>query len=322
MNPHKQDDTDELIGEPIYRIPDDLIVGDVFTLSAPPENWGIKVLDVQALRDESDGTGEVIGVVDTGIDPTHELFTGKIVATRDFTGSPSGSADRQGHGTHVAGTAAGLNPDVGVASGAKLVIGKGLGDGGSGSGSGIASAMRFCFDNGARIISMSLGSSGLDPQIDAVGKELTEKGAWIVCATGNSGPNTPDVDFPGRLPWAISVGAVDSSLRVANFSSSGKKINTAGPGVNILSARPGGGYQTMSGSSMSTPFAAGLLACYRGALKKKGLPIPTTAELQKILIDRSIDVDQPGVDRRSGPGVASPTLLKLSLTPLPPPVTA
>jgi subtilisin family serine protease len=153
--------------------------------------------------------------------------------------------------------------------------------------------MRYCFDNGARIISMSLGSSGLDPSIDEAGKELTQKGAWIFCAAGNSGPNTPDVDFPGRLPWAISVAAVDNSLSVANFSSSGKKIDTAGPGVNILSAKPGGGYQTMSGTSMSTPYVAGLMTCYRGALVKKGLPLPSTAELRKMLIERSIDIGQP-----------------------------
>lgn len=316
------DDTDELI--PPYTIPPDTVIvdtADVLPL-AGEANWGMSKFDVARLRAVTDGSGVIVGVIDTGIDANHPDLKANVLAARDFTGSGSGSHDRNGHGTHCSGTIGAVNPSIGVAPGCKLVHGKGLSDGGSGGGSGIAAAMRWCVEQGATILSMSLGSSGRDPQIDAAGAELTAKGIWIVCAAGNSGGGTPNVDFPGRLPWAISVAALDSNLKVASFSSAGAKIETSGAGVGIWSTRTGGGYQQMSGTSMATPFVAGVLALYRSALVKASKPIPTTAEIQAMLKSDSMDVHSPGVDNRTGPGAISPLLLANNLVDAPPPVAA
>lgn len=304
--------------EPIYRIPDDLVVGNY--VASAPSNWGIALLDVDALREEGAGEGEIVGVIDTGIDGSHELIRDNLIAAQDFTGSPRGSADVNGHGTHCSGTAAGSNPAVSVAFKAKIVHGKGLSDGGSGAGTWIARAMEFCYEKGARTLSLSIGSQGLDQTIDAMGKKLTDLGCNICCAAGNSGPNTAEVDYPGRLPWALSIASVTNALDVSPFSSSGKKIEVAAPGSNIESARPGGGYQQMSGTSMATPFAAGVVACLRSALAKKGMKPPTTAELRAAFHFRAMDIGEPGVDRRSGPGVIRPALLRQILTAVPPPV--
>lgn len=317
---------DTLAGDgPVYRIPDDTVVGpeypDMASISGPA-NWGMSALNIEKLRSISKGKGVVIGVIDTGCDDKHPVLDGQVIAMRDFTGSSIGPKDRNGHGTHCAGTIAASDPAIGVAPEAKLVIGKGLSDGGSGGGQGIANAMQFCADNGADIISMSLGSSQRDPRIDAKGQELAAKGILIVCAAGNSGAGTPDVDFPARLPWAISVAAVAENLKVAGFSNSGRKINTAGPGVNIVSAKPGGGYQSMSGTSMATPFVAGLLANWWAPKKEKGEKMPPVAAVHKMLLERSMDIGEQGVDLRSGPGVLYPVLLANDFTADPPPVAA
>ena len=309
--------------EQMCRIPTDLLRGDTAEILALAEgNWGIPKFEVDLLRAVCPGTGVIVGIIDTGIDDTHPDLRGNFLASKDFTNSGSGAKDRNGHGTHCSGTVGSTNPNIGVAYGAKIVHGKGLSDGGSGGGNGIAAAMRWCVEQGATILSLSLGSSGRDPAIDAAGQELTDKGIWICCAAGNSGGGTSAIDFPGRLPWAISVAALDQNLNVASFSSAGDGIETSAPGVNILSTRTGGGFQTMSGTSMATPFNAGLLAVYRSCLMLKAKPIPTTKGIQEMLNSDSMDVNIPGVDKRTGNGAIWPRLLLNNLVDAPPPVAA
>lgn len=306
--------------EPVYGIPPDLVIGpssDVLPL-AGEANWGMAKFDVERLRSIANGAGVIVGVIDTGLDDQHPDVKPNYLASRDFTGSGSGAKDRNGHGTHCSGTIGAVNPNIGVAPGCKLVHGKGLSDSGSGGGVGIANAMQWCVDQGAKVLSMSLGSSGRDPNIDAKGAELTAKGILICCAAGNSGGGTSQIDFPGRLPWAISVAALDPNLNPASFSSAGEGIETSAPGTNIWSCRPGGGYTQMSGTSMATPFCAGVLALYLSCLLKLGKPLPTAQDIQKILQTDSMDVHTPGVDRRAGPGAIWPLLLANNLVDAPP----
>ena len=304
--------------EPIYTIPPDLNrIGEADVLPMVDPNWGMDVFDVAQLRMYTDGSGVIVGVIDTGVDDTHPDLAGQVIAKKDFSGSGH-AGDKNGHGSHVSGTVGAKNPSIGVAPGCKIVHGKGLSDGGSGGGRGIADAMQWCVDNGAEILSMSLGSSGRDPLIDAMGQKLTDLGIWICAAAGNSGGNTQNVDYPGRLPWALSIAAVDRNKKVASFSSRGAKIETSGAGVNIWSLRPGGGYAQMSGTSMATPFCAGVLALYRAGLKVKNKPIPKTDGIRAILVDDALDVMDPGVDVRTGPGMISPVLLASNYVDAPP----
>lgn len=305
--------------EPVYGLPPVFRGPTAEALPLAGEvNWGMAVFAVEKLRSITDGSGIKLGVVDTGVDPTHPILS-NVAGAKDFTGSASGSRDRNGHGTHVTATVGGTEPRIGVAPGAKLYHGKGLSDGGSG-GNGLISAIEWCVEQGCEVVSNSWGGGGQSPAWEAVFKRLADAGIWLVFAGGNSGPGTPDSDWPGRSTNLINVAALNQDLTPASFSSAGDKLDTSGPGVGIWSARPGGGYQQMSGTSMATPFVAGLLGLYRAALKAKGLAIPKVWELRDKLFSRSTDTHTPGDDRRTGPGWVTPVLLSLDLTPDPPPV--
>ena len=304
---------------PQFGIPPDLVVGPdaQFLPLAGEVNWGMATFGVDVLRTVTKGEGVITGVIDTGVDRTHPLLS-NVFASKNFASRHSG--DRNGHGTHCTGTVGATDPRIGVAIGARLCHAGGLGDSGNGSDTALNAAMDWCVEQGAEILSCSWGSSAPAPSIIDRLKGYADEGIWPVFAAGNSGGNTPDVDWPGRSEYCIDVAALAADLSPASFTSAGAKIDTAGPGVGIWSTKTGGGFRQMSGTSMATPFVAGLLTLYRSALKLRGLPIPRVDELRRLLFSRSTDTHTPGDDRRTGPGWVTPLLLVLSLTPLPPPV--
>lgn len=287
------------------------------SLADVPASWAFATWKVDDLRRVSDGAGVVTAVLDTGGDIEHEQLRGRIRDSRDFTGSRIGFRDQNQHGTHCLGTVGGRSPSIGVANGCTLLNGKVLGDGGGGADSGIAAGIDWAVASGAEVISMSLGGS-YSSTIEAACRRAANAGVWCIVAAGNSGNG--GVDYPGKLPDVISVAAIDRNFQIAGFSSRGDKLDTSGPGVDIVSAKPGGGYQSMSGTSMATPFVAGELTCVRAGMKKLGMKIPTVYELRAILMTRSVDLGRPGDDTDYGPGFASPLSLSFLLIPDPPAV--
>ncbi|WP_326565773.1 S8 family serine peptidase [Amycolatopsis rhabdoformis] len=227
------------------------------------------------------GQGVDVAVLDTGVDEGHPDLAGRIVDTRSFVAGED-IKDVHGHGTHVASTIAGTGAasggtEKGVAPGARLHIGKVLANSGSGSDSDILAGMEWAaVDEHAKIINMSLGtqeaSDGTDPMSQAVNNLSAQTGALFVIAAGNtSGAGT--IGSPGAADAALTVGAVDSGDEVADFSSQGPRVGDGAlkpeitaPGVDILAARSqytsegSGFYQTMSGTSMSTPHVVGAAA--------------------------------------------------------------
>lgn len=306
--------------EPVYGIPPDLVRGPAAAALplAGEANWGVETFNVAALRKAAGETQITVGIIDTGVDPRHPILAANHKGSRSFVGGES-AYDGNGHGTHCTGTVCGTDPRIGVAAGFPYYHGKGLSNGGSG-GSGLIDAMWWCIDQGAEVLSCSWGGGGQSLAWEAEWQRMNDRGVWLVFAGGNSGPNTDDTDWPGRSEKLLNVAALNPDLSPASFSSAGAKIDTSGPGVNIWSARPGGGFQQMSGTSMATPFIAGVLALYRAGLKRAGLPIPTGPELRSLLFARSTDTHTPGDDRRTGPGWLTPLLLSFTLTPDPPPV--
>ncbi|GAA1360086.1 S8 family serine peptidase [Streptomyces beijiangensis] len=238
----------------------------------------------QAWAAGASGAGVKLAVLDTGADPTHPDLAGRISESADFTGTGS-SVDGHGHGTHVAATVAGSGAGApgersGVAPKADLLVGKVLDNSGSGTDSQVIAGMEWAVAQGARVISMSLGSGptdGTDPVSTSLEKLSEDSGALFVVAAGNAGPGVGTVGAPSVAPAALSVAAVDYSNATASFSSRGPalaagvvKPEIAAPGVNIVAARAAGtnlgtvqtnpDYTALSGTSMATPQVAGAAA--------------------------------------------------------------
>jgi subtilisin family serine protease len=230
-----------------------------------------------------DGTGTTIAVLDTGIDETHPDIGDKVVASANFSDADS-AVDHHGHGTHVAATAAGTGEASdglrkGVAPGADLMNVKVLDDYGFGQISGIVAGMEWAAEQGADVISMSLGggpTDGTDPMSQAVNTITEEHGVLFVIAAGNSGPWEQSVEAPGVADAALTVGAVDKQGALASFSGRGPRVgdfaikpDLTAPGVSIVAARAAGTtmgtpvddlYTSANGTSMATPHVAGAAA--------------------------------------------------------------
>jgi serine protease AprX len=226
------------------------------------------------------GKGVKVCVIDTGIDSSHPDLNGnKVVAWVDYVNGRTTPYDDHGHGTHVSSTIAGTGNASsgqykGVAPEASLMGAKVLSSQGSGSNTNILKAIDWAVQNGAQVISMSLGSSSHSQAMDDAIKSATSHGVTVVVAAGNSGPNAKTVACPGDSPDAITVGASDRSDVIASFSSRGPtydgrvKPDVTNMGVGLWAAKATGTgagkgttyYLPMSGTSMATPMTSGVVA--------------------------------------------------------------
>ena len=225
-------------------------------------DWSLAAYHIPNHWKDTRGAGVRVALLDTGIDEQHPDLADAIDDARDFTGSRFGPADQNGHGTHTAGTIAARQNHlgvIGVAPDCRLLIGKVLGDDGSGSSANVAGGIDWAADSGADIISMSLGSPEPDDALHAAIERAVAKGKFIIAAAGNDGRDN-SVNYPARWKSTIAVAAVDASGHLAPFSSRGPEVDIAAPGENILSTWLHGTYAKLSGTSMATPFVAGVTA--------------------------------------------------------------
>ncbi len=226
----------------------------------------------------------VICVLDTGIYTGHvDLDGGKVIGWKDYVNSRTSPYDDNGHGSHCAGIAAGTGEGnssyKGVAPGAALVGVKVLNSAGSGTTTAIINGINWMISNkstyGIRIGSMSIGSAGSSDGTDSLSvavNNAVNNGIIMCVAAGNSGPATYTIGSPAAAANAITVGALydpgEKGWVLAEFSSRGPtadgrtKPDICTPGRNITSVKANttNQYTTMSGTSMATPFCAGLAA--------------------------------------------------------------
>ena len=213
------------------------------------------------------GAGLVACVLDSGVDLDHPDLNVDVARSRTFitSGRDSKSADDgNGHGTHVAGTIGAIGGNgqgvVGVAEGAEIIAIKVLSSSGSGSYSGVIAGVEYAASAGCSVANMSLGgpvSQALDDAVIAASRNVI-----FALAAGNESDDALNHSparagrFSGDNVYAIS--AVDSRDRFASFSNYGTAVAYAAPGVAVESTWKNGGYNTISGTSMASPHAAGV----------------------------------------------------------------
>lgn len=304
-------------GDPVYTLPPEEMQPEISimaellsTFAADQRDWGHVNLGIEELQTAGyTGSGVLVAIADTGIDYSHPDLKDRMIleSCKDFTGSPAGFMDRQGHGTHCAGIVAASSNGaglIGCAPDARLITCKVLGDQGSGASTWIANGIRHAANVGADIVSLSLGGPQPDNGTRAAIDYAIEKGVWIVCAAGNDGG--PAQSYPGHYPTSIAVAASDRNNKRASFSTINRENDITAPGVSIMSCLPAGRYGQMSGTSMATPYVAGCLALVRGAIKKAGVRMPTQGELMTALIQTAVDLASPGRDSETGAGLVNP----------------
>jgi subtilisin family serine protease len=223
--------------------------------------WGIDRVDAELSWGNSTGNGVKVAVVDTGIDFKHPDLAANVKGGVSFVTGSRGYMDDNGHGTHVAGTIAAANNDigvVGVAPDAWLYGVKVLDKTGSGWLSDVIAGIDWSAANGMQVITMSLGSSGSSSSLQMAVDNAYNQGIVVVAAAGNDYYGA--ISYPAKYDSVIAVTATDSGNNIAYFSNIGPEAELAAPGVGIYSTYKGGTYATLDGTSMATPHVTGTVA--------------------------------------------------------------
>ncbi|MDQ3724264.1 MAG: S8 family serine peptidase, partial [Actinomycetota bacterium] len=297
-----------LYAEPNYiarasAVPNEPRFGELYALNNTGQGGGAADADIDASEGWAAAglgsfptalNGAKIGIVDTGVLASHEDLAGKVVdcaGVRSFGIDVLGlitlpllggadptivagrCADDNGHGTHVAGTAAARANNgrgiAGVAFNSPLAVCKALDREGGGAVAGIANCLAHLVGTGAKVISLSLGTTESSVTLrNAVA--AASQSALVVAAAGNSGASA--TEYPAGYPEVVSVAATDRRDARAPFSTANPKVEIAAPGVDITSTWRDGAYKTISGTSMATPLVAGVAAIIAGRNPSAGPP--------------------------------------------------
>lgn len=244
--------------------------------------WGVKHIRAHQAWSKSQGDRVRIGVIDTGVDYTHQdlrhcLSHGVNILNRQLL-----PIDDNGHGTHIAGTIAAYNRQHGIIGVAPLAVihpVKAFDHQGGAFVSDIISGIDWCLMNNVNIINMSFGMKSYSRALESAVLSAYRAGIVIVASSGNEGRQS-EVDYPARMRQVIAVGATTRKGKIAPFCNTGKEIDIYAPGEKIYSTWLRGKYHELSGTSMATSHVTGVIALML-ARKPDLKPIRIKALLQK-----------------------------------------
>ncbi|MFC1744455.1 S8 family serine peptidase [Candidatus Riflebacteria bacterium] len=286
--------------------------------------WGLTMINAaEAWSLGAKGQGITVGILDTGVDANHPDLKGKIKKFLNVTDDEGSSAgfDGQGHGSHTAGTIVGGSKGgthIGVAPRAKLIAVKIFTAAGRTKLSWIMRAMQFIADpdgnldtdDTPKVCSNSWGGTPQSYTMEKPRWKIVEKwrqlGMVPVFANGNSGPRPSTTGSPAGYPHSFAVGATASKDEIAYFSSRGPikwqgksyiKPDISAPGHGITSVKDGGGYRSLSGTSMACPHIAGVCA-----LVLSVNPNLSVRQVESIIESTSLDLGSNGKDNSFGKG--------------------
>jgi thermitase len=223
------------------------------------KQWALR--EIPALPITPGSPGVLIAILDTGIDQQHEDLAGKVVASVNFSGSPTAS-DLNGHGTHIAGIiAAAANNGIGIAGvtpNSRLLNVKVADDNGTTWASAVAEGIVWATDNGAKVINMSLILPSSSPALEEAIDYAWSKGVVLTAGAGNNIKSIPV--YPAAYPEVIAVAATDPGGGLWSRSNCGDWVDAYAPGVEIYSTLPGNHYGYQSGTSMATAYVSAVAA--------------------------------------------------------------
>jgi subtilisin family serine protease len=228
--------------------------------------WGIRRVNAPAAWARSQGEGVKVAIIDTGIDCTHPDLRANCAGGYNAVGSGA-PIDDNGHGSHVAGTVAGVLDGrgvAGVAPRARLYAVKVLDKDGAGGLVSIIKGLIWAGRNRMDVANMSLGAPMGTVFMRGALMYASSQGVAVIAAAGNDGGA---VNYPAAYPEAVAVSALGPNDQIAPFSSRGRQVEFIAPGMDVRSSLPGGLWDEFNGTSMATPHVTGLaaLAVSRGA---------------------------------------------------------
>lgn len=272
------------------------------------DEWQLTFLRSDEAWTHSRGDGQIVAVIDSGVNAAHPDLAGQVLAGTDFVdGSTDGRSDVVGHGTTVASLIAGRADDdagvAGLAPNAKILPIRVLDPNNQyDSAANVAQSVRWAVDRGATVINLSLGSADVAPVLTEALKYALAHDVVVVACNGNYSNERGDrIWHPAREPGVIAVSGVTNAAEFWSGSISGPQTVVAAPAVDLVGIQPDGGYGRAQGTSFAAPLVAATAALIRAAY-----PGLNAANVVNRIIRTTWDFGDEGFDSQFGFGIVNP----------------